>query len=88
MRNYTQVIDSRLLFTWLRFRSTQRLACGTIVGLSGLSDRVDKLMNDPIDVMKQSAVAIVDPADIPTHGKFDDSELVACFNKIASTDSV
>jgi len=41
----------------------------------GFNDRVDKLMNGLIDVMKQLGAVIVDPADIPTSGKFDDSEL-------------
>jgi amidase len=41
----------------------------------GFSDRVDKLMNDLIAGMKKMGAVIVDPADIPTSGKFDDSEL-------------
>jgi amidase len=40
----------------------------------GFSDKVDALMNDAIDVMKRSGAVIIDPADIPTQGKFDDSE--------------
>src|SRR6185436_12174708 len=41
----------------------------------GFNDRVDKLMNDHINEMKKLGAVIVDPADIPTSGKFDDSEL-------------
>jgi amidase len=41
----------------------------------GFNDRVDKLMNDRIAEMKQLGAVIVDPADIPTSGKFDESEL-------------
>ena len=41
----------------------------------GFNDRVDKLMNDLIGEMKKLGAVIVDPADIPTSGKFDDSEL-------------
>ncbi|HUS11096.1 MAG TPA: amidase [Pyrinomonadaceae bacterium] len=41
----------------------------------GFSDRVDKLMNDLIAEMKKMGAVIVDPTDIPTSGKFDDSEL-------------
>ena len=41
----------------------------------GFNDRVDKLMNDSIDALKRLGAVIVDPADIPTSGKFDDSEL-------------
>lgn len=40
----------------------------------GFNDRVDKLMQDALDVMKRLGAEIIDPADIPTHGKFDDSE--------------
>ncbi len=41
----------------------------------GFSDLVDKLMNDLIAEMKKMGAVIVDPADIPSSGKFDDSEL-------------
>jgi amidase len=41
----------------------------------GFSDRVDKLMNDLLAEMKTLGAVLVDPADIPTQGKFDDSEL-------------
>jgi len=41
----------------------------------GFNDRVDKLLNDRIEEMKRLGAVIVDPADIPTSGKFDDSEL-------------
>ena len=40
----------------------------------GFSERVDKLLNDHIAAMKQLGAVFVDPADIPTTGKFDDSE--------------
>ena len=41
----------------------------------GFNDRVDKLMNDHVAEMKRLGAVIVDPADIPTSGKFDESEL-------------
>jgi amidase len=41
----------------------------------GFNDAVDKLMNDRIAELKKLGAVIVDPADIPTSGKFDDSEL-------------
>jgi amidase len=40
----------------------------------GFSDDVDKLMNASIEELKKLGAVIVDPADLPTHGKFDDSE--------------
>ncbi|MDQ6717073.1 MAG: amidase [Gemmatimonadota bacterium] len=41
---------------------------------SGFNDDVDKLVADAIEAMKRGGAFIVDPADIPTAGKFDDSE--------------
>jgi amidase len=40
----------------------------------GFNDQVDKLMADAIEVMKREGATVVDPADIPTHGKFDAPE--------------
>lgn len=41
----------------------------------GFNDAVDKLMKDSIDIIKTRGATVIDPADIPTQGKFDDSEL-------------
>ena len=41
----------------------------------GFNDAVDKLMTDCLDIMKKRGAVLIDPADIPTAGKFDDSEL-------------
>lgn len=40
----------------------------------GFHDQVDKLMEAAIAAMKQLGAIIIDPADIPTQGQFDDSE--------------
>lgn len=40
----------------------------------GFSDAVDGIMSEAIDVMKKQGATIVDPADIETFGKFDDTE--------------
>lgn len=40
----------------------------------GFNDRVDKLMNQRLDDLKRLGAVLIDPADIPTSGKFDDSE--------------
>lgn len=40
----------------------------------GYSDVTDKVINDAIDAMKAQGAVIVDPANIETAGKFDDSE--------------
>src|SRR5499427_11112699 len=42
----------------------------------GFSDAVDTLMEESLDVMKRQGATLVDPADIETLGKFDDTELV------------
>jgi amidase len=41
----------------------------------GFSDTVDALMEQSLDVMKRHGAILVDPTDIETLGKFDDSEL-------------
>jgi amidase len=40
----------------------------------GFNDAVDALMEQVLDVIKKQGATIVDPADLETHGKFDDSE--------------
>jgi amidase len=40
----------------------------------GFNERVDKLMSELLDEMKKLGAVLIDPADIPTTGKFDDSE--------------
>jgi amidase len=42
----------------------------------GFSDAVDALMEQSLAVMKQKGATLVDPADIETLGKFDESELL------------
>ena len=40
----------------------------------GFNDAVDALMEESIDVMRRQGAIIVDPADVATLGKFDESE--------------
>jgi amidase len=42
----------------------------------GFSESVDDLMNNVIDEMKRAGATVVDPVDLPTFGKFDDTELL------------
>lgn len=42
----------------------------------GFNDAVDALMEQSLDVMKKQGATLVDPADIETFGKFDDTELL------------
>lgn len=40
----------------------------------GFSDKVDHLMNEAINTLKQNGATIIDPADVPNVGKYDDTE--------------
>lgn len=40
----------------------------------GFNDQVDRVMKEAIDVIQRLGATLVDPADIETTGKFDDSE--------------
>src|ERR1700688_381806 len=42
----------------------------------GFNDAVDALMEQALDLLKKQGAIIVDPADIETMGKFDDTELL------------
>ena len=42
----------------------------------GFNDAVDALMEQSLDAMKKQGATLVDPADIETFGKFDESELL------------
>ncbi|PYX85148.1 MAG: amidase, partial [Acidobacteria bacterium] len=42
----------------------------------GFSDAVDALMNSLLDEMRRAGAILVDPADIETFGKFDDTEFL------------
>jgi amidase len=42
----------------------------------GFNDAVDALMEQALEVMKKQGATLVDPADIETLGKFDESELL------------
>ena len=40
----------------------------------GFNDAVDQLMAEVIEQLKRQGAILVDPADLPSHGKFDDTE--------------
>jgi amidase len=42
----------------------------------GFNDAVDALMEQSIDVIRKQGATVIDPADIETLGKFDDTELL------------
>jgi amidase len=75
----TMVNRSRGQVDYTRFLDPNGLR-GARIGVArakffGYSDVTDKLVNDAIDAMKAQGAVIVDPANIETAGKFDDSEL-------------
>jgi amidase len=41
----------------------------------GFNDAVDKVMNQALDALQQAGAVLVDPADLESHGKFDETEL-------------
>ena len=47
---------------------------GVVRKYFGFSEAVDKLMEQALDVMKRQGATLVDPADLPSHGRFDESE--------------
>jgi len=48
---------------------------GVVRKYFGFHAGVDRVINDALNVLKQQGAVLVDPADIPTIGKFDDAEL-------------
>ena len=48
---------------------------GVVRKYFGFHAGVDKVIDDALNVLKQQGAVLVDPADIPTIGKFDDAEL-------------
>jgi len=48
---------------------------GVVRKYFGFNDEVDRLMETLLDEVKHAGAEIIDPADIPTIGKFDESEL-------------
>jgi amidase len=74
----TKMSAGKIVIDYTKFLDANGLK-GARIGVHrkgfGFNDAVDKLMNDSIDIIKRHGATVVDPADIPTQGKFDDSEL-------------
>ncbi len=64
--DYTQFLDKGGL---------KGVRLGIVRKSFSFNDGVDKLMNNHISELKKLGAVVIDPADIPTSGKFDDSEL-------------
>jgi len=75
----TVLADSKMQKDYTQFLDPNGLR-GARIGVArkyfGFNDAVDALMNEVIAEMKSAGAVIVDPADLETHGKFDDTELL------------
>ena len=73
----TETMPLKALNSYSKFLDANGLK-GARIGVQrkshGFNDAVDKLMHESIDVIKRLGATVIDPADIPTQGKFDDSE--------------
>ena len=63
--DYTRFLDSRGL---------RGARLGVARKAFGFSERVDRLIGEAVEVMKRAGAVLIDPADVATAGKFDDSE--------------
>ncbi len=74
---YTSESQGKSYTDYTRFLDANGLK-GARIGVArkyfGFSDGVDGILAEAIDVMKKQGATIIDPADIETFGKFDDSE--------------
>jgi amidase len=77
--------EGKSLTDYTRFLDPNGLK-GARIGVArkyfGFSEEVDALMNELLDVMKKEGATLVDPADIETFGKFDDSELMVFYYEL------
>jgi amidase len=64
--DYTQFLDANAM---------RGARIGVVRKNFGFNDQVDQLINSSLDAMKRLGAEIVDPAEIETAGKFDDTEL-------------
>jgi amidase len=72
-RDYTKFLDPSGL---------KGARLGVVRKYFGFNDGVDALMETLVDEMKRAGAEIVDPADIPTIGKFDESELTVFYYEL------
>jgi amidase len=75
----TAASQGKALTDYTRFldpKSLQGARVGVVRKYFGFSDEVDALMEDLIAEIKRAGAEVVDPAQIETLGKFDDTELL------------
>jgi amidase len=75
----TAASQGRSLTNYAQFCDSNGLK-GARIGIArkyfGFNDAVDALMEQSLDAMRKQGATLVDPADIETFGKFDESELL------------
>jgi amidase len=75
----TAVSDGKIAADYTQFLDPNGLR-GARIGVArkyfGFSDSVDSLMDSVMEEMKRQGAVLVDPADLESHGKFDDSEFL------------
>jgi amidase len=73
----TSASSGKALTDYTRFLDPNGLK-GARIGVArkyfGFSEAVDAVMKTALDALKQAGAILVDPADLATHGKFDDTE--------------
>ncbi len=73
----TQELKAKPAIDYTKFLDANGLR-GARVGIArkyfGFNDAVEDVTRSAIDEMKRQGAILVDPADLPTHGKFDDTE--------------
>jgi amidase len=75
----TSAISGKQLSDYTKFLDPKGLKgarIGVVRKFFGFSDSVDRLMDECVAVLKKEGAILVDPADITTLGKFDDSEFM------------
>jgi amidase len=65
LRNYTSFLDANGL---------KGARIGVVRKYFGFNDGVDGIVAEAIDVMKKQGATVIDPAELASFGKFDDSE--------------
>jgi amidase len=68
--------------TYLNADGLKGARLGVVRKYFGFSEAVDALINTAIDAMKRAGAEIVDPADIPSIGKFDATETTVFYYEL------
>jgi len=67
---------------YLNSKGLEGARIGVVRKYFGFHPGVDIVVNDALKVLKQLGATLVDPADIPTIGKFDDSEMTVLMHEL------